>query len=316
MIPSDNYNTFVDSWLVHIIAVSGGNIAMVLILLSFLLSFLPFYVRNGFLIVWIIFYAMICGSDASVFRAAVMWSLTLIALFWGREISIRRSMMYAFMAILIFNPFSLWYDIWFILSFGAIMWIVLFQKFSQNLVEKRKKKKKWKKKEKSDFFDCKFWKEYLVPTIWASLWTAPILIFFMNWVNLVWILLNIIIVPIIPIVTIYGFISLILSLIIKRNIRIRPEKLLMDIIYGLSEFWAKYAIFLQSGETWKKYVMVILFVWLWIFAYWKIYVKKSSRTEAKNPGNMTPMDSSAKASEWQDKEKKNQIFDEILDEIK
>ena len=43
MIPSDNYNTFLDSWLVHIIAVSGGNIAMVLILLSFLLSFLPFY---------------------------------------------------------------------------------------------------------------------------------------------------------------------------------------------------------------------------------------------------------------------------------
>ncbi len=318
MIPSDNYNTFVDSWLVHIIAVSGGNIAMVLILLSFLLSFLPFYVRNCFLIVWIIFYAMICGSDASVFRAAVMWSLTLIALFRGREISIRRSMMYAFMAILIFNPFSLWYDIGFILSFGAIIWIVLFQKFSQNLVEKRKEKKKWNKKEKSDFFDCKFWKEYLVPTIWASLWTAPILIFFMNWVNLVGILLNVIIVPIIPIVTIYGFISLILSLIIKRSIRIRPEKLLMDIIYGLSQIWAKYAIFLQSGEIWKKYVMVILFVWLWIFAYWKIYVKKSSRTEAKDPGNMTPMDSSAKASEWQnkDKEKKNQIFDEILDETK
>ena len=331
MIPSDNYNTFVNSWLVHIIAVSGGNIAMVLILLSFLLWFLPYYVRNGFLIMWIIFYAMICGNDSSVFRAAVMWILTLVALFRGREISIRRSMMYAFMTILIFNPFSLWYDIGFILSFGAIVWIVLFQKFSQNLVEKRKEKKKWNKKEKSDFFDCKFWKEYLVPTIWASLWTAPILIFFMNWVNLVGIVLNIIIVPIIPIVTIYGFISLILSLIIKRNIRIRPEKLLMDIIYGLSEFWAKYAIFLQSGEIWKKYVVVILFVWLWIFAYWKIYYRKSSSwAKAKDPGNMTPMDSSlrskwqtwskmdssAKASEWQnkDKEKKNQIFDKILDE--
>ena len=143
MIPSDNYDTFVDSWLVHIIAVSGGNIAMVLILLSFLLWFLPFYVRNGFLIIWIIFYAMICGSDASVFRAAVMWSLTLIALFRWREISIRRSMMYAFLAILIFNPFSLWYDIGFILSFGAIIWIVLFQKFSQNLVEKRKIRLFW-----------------------------------------------------------------------------------------------------------------------------------------------------------------------------
>jgi len=314
MIPSDNYNTFVDSWLVHIIAVSGGNIAMVLILLSFLLSFLPFYVRNGFLIVWIIFYAMICGSDASVFRAAVMWSLTLIALFWGREISIRRSMMYAFMVILIFNPFSLWYDIWFILSFGAIVWIVLFQKFSQNLVEKRKEKKKWKKKEKSDFFDCKFWKEYLVPTIWASLWTAPILIFFMNWVNLVGILLNVIIVPIIPIVTIYGFISLILSLIIKRSIRIRPEKLLMDIIYWLSQFWAKYAIFLQSGDIWKKYILVVLFIWLWIFAYWKIYHKKQispnpslSKVEKNVP---TWQRGKPKAGGFE----KNQIFDEILDE--
>ncbi len=342
MIPSDNYNTFVDSWLVHIIAVSGGNIAMVLILLSFLLWFLPYYVRNGFLIVWIIFYAMICGSDASVFRAAVMWSLTLIALFRWREISIRRSMMYAFMAILIFNPFSLWYDIGFILSFWAIIWIVLFQKFSQNLSEKRKEKIAKKSpplvrgKERSDrgikslrltkfatslakgrldsFFDCKFWKEYLVPTIWASLWTAPILVFFMNWVNLVGILLNVIIVPIIPIVTIYGFISLILSLIIKRSFWIRPEKLLMDIIYWLSQIGAKYAIFLQSGDTWKKYVFVALFIWLWIFAYWKIYKKQQispNPSLSRGEKNVPPWQrGKPKAGEFE----KNQIFDEIVDE--
>jgi len=321
MIPSDNYDTFVDSWLVHIIAVSGGNIAMVLILLSFLLSFLPFYVRNGFLIVWIIFYALICGSDASVFRAAVMWSLTLIALFRGREISIRRSMMYTFMAILIFNPFSLWYDIGFILSFWAITWIVLFQKFSQNLTEKRKEKKKWNKKEKSDFFDCKFWKEYLVPTIWASLWTAPILIFFMNWVNLVWILLNIIIVPIIPIVTIYGFISLILSLIVQRSIRIRSEKLLMDIIYGLSEIWAKYAIFLQSGELWKKYVLVVLFIWLWIFAYLRIYRRKDKAKTTPQPSaapltgsKITSLSGEGDREAVERLNKKNQIFDEVVDD--
>ena len=331
MIPSDNYDTFVDSWLVHIIAVSGGNIAMVLILLSFLLSFLPFYVRNGFLIVWIIFYALICGSDASVFRAAVMWSLTLIALFRGREISIRRSMMYAFMAILIFNPFSLWYDIGFILSFWAITWIVVFQKFSQNLAEKRKEKK-WNKKQKLDFFDCKFWKEYLVPTIWASIWTAPILIFFMNWVNLVGILLNIIIVPIIPIVTIYGFISLILSLIIKLSIRIRPEKLLMDIIYGLSKIWAKYAIFLQSGDLWKKYVLVVLFIWLWIFAYWRIYYKRQISPNPSQPLPNLPLAGQAYEAyasrgeknilPWQREMpkaegfEKTQIFDEIIDNIK
>jgi hypothetical protein len=163
------------------------------------------------------------------------------------------------------------------------------------------------------------------------------LIFFMNWVNLVGILLNIIIVPIIPIVTIYGFISLILSLIIKRSIRIRPEKLLMNIIYGLSEFWAKYAIFLQSGEMWKKYVMVILFVWLWIFAYWRIYHKKYKAGTTLQPSAASLTGSkisslwdwkSRKSPLWGgdlegvdwDREaverlnKKNQIFDEILDE--
>ena len=102
----------------------------------------------------------------------------------------------------------------------------------------------------------------------------------------------------------------------------------MDIIYGLSEFWAKYAIFLQSVDIWKKYVLVVLFIWLWIFAYLRIYHRKSSSwAKVNNPGkfplligegngevhNKTPMDSSAKASEWQ--EKKNQIFDEIMDEI-
>lgn len=306
MIPSDNYDTFVDSWLVHIIAVSGWNMAMVIVLLSFIFAWLPFYVRNTALIIWICLYALLCGSDASVFRAAVMWSLTLIALFRWREISIWRSMMYAFIAILIFNPFSLWYDIWFILSFSAIIWIVLFQKFSQNLTEKRlaqKSKVRWKNK-KSDFFQCKFRNEYLVPTIWASLWTSPVLIFFMNGVNLVWILLNVFIVPIIPIVTIYGFCSTFFSLIIKWKIWIIPEKLFMNLIYCLSNFWAKYAIFVQSNELWKKYIFVIIFLWLWIYVWWSLYWKhKEWRFEL----------------EWEQiekiKNKKNQAFDKVLEDL-
>lgn len=299
MIPSDNYDTFVNSWLVHIIAVSGWNMAMVVVLLSFIFARLPFYIKNALLIVWICLYAMLCWSDASVIRAAIMWSLTLIALFRWREISIRRAMLYAFFTILVINPFSLWYDVWFMLSFAAIVWIVLFQSFSQNRWKSNKTTIKSKNK-KSDFFQCKFRKEYLVPTIWASLWTAPILIFFMNWVNLIWILLNIFIVPIIPIVTIYGFTSVILSAITSRTFRIRPEKLLMNIIYGLSTFWAKYAIFLQSEVLWKKYILIILFIFLWIFAYLKIYYNnwKHNKTPKieKNPDS-------------------NEILDNILEDL-
>lgn len=82
LIPTESYETFVESGLVHIIAVSGGNIAMVVILLSFLLKWIPLYIRNGLIILMIIAYATICGADSSVIRAAIMGSLTLIALFW------------------------------------------------------------------------------------------------------------------------------------------------------------------------------------------------------------------------------------------
>jgi competence protein ComEC len=60
LIPTKEYTTFVSSGLVHIIAVSGGNIAMVVILLSFLLKRVPLYVRNGVILVMIVLYAMIC----------------------------------------------------------------------------------------------------------------------------------------------------------------------------------------------------------------------------------------------------------------
>ena len=131
LIPTEAYDRFVDSGLVHIIAVSGGNIAMVVILLSFLLKRVPFYVRNGIILLMIILYATICGADSSVVRAAIMGSLTLIAIFGGREISIRRSMKYAFVLILIFFPFNLVYDVGLLLSFSAIVGIVLFQKLSE-----------------------------------------------------------------------------------------------------------------------------------------------------------------------------------------
>jgi predicted membrane metal-binding protein len=56
-----------------------------------------------------------------------MGCLTLIALFWGREVSVRRAMKYAFVGILVFSPFSLVYDVGLLLSFSAIIGIVLFQ---------------------------------------------------------------------------------------------------------------------------------------------------------------------------------------------
>jgi len=254
---------------------------MVVILLSFLLKWVPLYVRNGLIILMIIFYAAICGGDSSVIRAAIMGCLTLIAIFRGREVSIRRAMKYALVGILIFNPFALVYDVGLLLSFSAIVGIVLMQSLLLKEGKGRFDEKKPQPTKNPPLSPLLrgVWKEYLTPTIGASLGTAPVLMFFMNGLNLVGVALNVIIVPLVPIITIYGFTSLFLYAIVQRGGWIWVEVLLMKIVYGLSTRGAQYAIFVQAKNVVAKYVLVVLFVGLGIWGYW--VVRKKDKGERK-----------------------------------
>ncbi len=272
-IPSDEYDWFIDSWLVHIIAVSGWNIIMIVVFLGFVLFFLPFYVRNAVILATIIVYAMICGMDSSVFRATIMWWLWMLALFRGREVNIRRAMSIAFIVMLAINPYFLAYDVWFLLSFSAIIGIVYFWKWVEAITlppiplpSKRRGEinaklpplrgeVRWGKK----FFQ-KFTKNYLTPTIWATLWVLPVMLFFMGKTNLTWIIANFLVWPVIAIVMIYGFISTMLFQIFPREFILRPEKILVTYIYSVSDLAAKRWIYLQAEGSWIKYALLILFI--------------------------------------------------------
>ncbi len=253
-IPPDKYQWFINSGLVHIIAVSGWNIIMIVVFLWAILFFLPFYVRNAVILITIIIYAMICGMDSSVFRATIMWWLWMLALFRWKEINIRRAMSIAFVIMLIINPYFLAYDVGFVLSFSAIIWIIYFWEFISkiNLL----------KNNKSILFKTskKITKEFMVPTIWATLWVLPVMLFFMWKTNLTWIIANFLVVPIVAIVMIYGFISTILFKIVPIWLRLWPEKILVNYIYLISDLADKFGIYLQAEAYRIKYALIILFI--------------------------------------------------------
>ena len=71
-IPKTTYQNFIDSGLVHIVAVSGGNMIMLVLLLHALLFFIPYYGRLGIIFCALVFYALLCGLDSSVLRALLM----------------------------------------------------------------------------------------------------------------------------------------------------------------------------------------------------------------------------------------------------
>lgn len=126
-----DYKDFVQSGMVHIIAVSGGNLVMIVVFLGAVLFFLPFYVRNAVIIAGVVAFAMLVGDDSSVVRALIMCVLSLLALFRGREVAIWRLMQYAFVLMLCYNPYFLAYDLGFLLSFGALGGIVLLSQWGQ-----------------------------------------------------------------------------------------------------------------------------------------------------------------------------------------
>ncbi len=59
LIDKERYQQFIDSGLVHLIAVSGGNIAIVVLFAGLLLFWVPFYIRQVLLIVCIILYSLL-----------------------------------------------------------------------------------------------------------------------------------------------------------------------------------------------------------------------------------------------------------------
>jgi competence protein ComEC len=176
----------------HIAAVSGMNITIISSLILSFLLFLGLRRHHAFYlsIFLISFYVLMIGAPASAIRAAVMGILYLTAQRFGRLSSGERPVVFAATLMLFFNPLLLRYDIGFQLSFLAILGIVYFYQF---FFEKLKKLPK-------------LIKESLASTLSAQIFTFPILIYNFGQISLISPLSNVLILPILPTITILGFI--------------------------------------------------------------------------------------------------------------
>lgn len=178
----------------HLAAVSGMNITIVsAILVSFLLL-LGFWRQQAFYfaIIILIFYILMVGAPASALRAGIMAILFLTAQHFGRLSSASRLIVLAATIILAFNPLLLKLDIGFQLSFLAIMGLIYLQPVFLELLKKI-----------PNTFQLR---NSLASTLSAQVFTLPILIYNFGQISLISPLANILILPIIPFVTIFGFI--------------------------------------------------------------------------------------------------------------
>ncbi|MBQ9314162.1 MAG: DNA internalization-related competence protein ComEC/Rec2 [Clostridia bacterium] len=193
-ISEDILESFKNTGITHLIAVSGSNVMYVLTCVQFIFQKICGKRKTYFIsIIFLIIFMLISGASSSVVRATVMTTLMILAnIFYQKSDTISNIAISAFILVMI-NPLIL-YDVGFILSFGGTLGIVLFSKDFQKYFQK--------------FGPLS---ETLATTCSAQFFLTPIMAYFFNTFSILAILTNLIVVPISGFITILGVIIFIIS---------------------------------------------------------------------------------------------------------
>ena len=126
LLSKENRNSFSNAGAMHVLAVSGLHVGIVLYLLIFVFKQFPRYIsRNNaslfaLLIIWI--YAGITGFSPSVLRASFMFSMLVLGQLLGRRSDGLNILFFSAFVLLVLNPLLI-YNIGFQLSYLAMIGI-------------------------------------------------------------------------------------------------------------------------------------------------------------------------------------------------
>ncbi|MEK7663985.1 MAG: ComEC/Rec2 family competence protein [Patescibacteria group bacterium] len=224
--PRDLKNKFNATGLSHLTAVSGGNIVIITSILTFFLLFFGLWRTQALYLslVFLCFYIALVGFPASGVRAAIMASILLFSQILGRQNTSSRTITLAGALMLLQNPMILRYDVGFQLSFLASMGIIhlkpifdgFFAFLPKNLGAKTTKSDKiffinTVKLRKLSIKILNFLLSIIFVTISAQIFTLPVIIYSFGTLSLVSLATNLLILPIIPPLMVFGVLASILG---------------------------------------------------------------------------------------------------------
>lgn len=191
----------------HIVALSGYNITIVAEGIMVALSFLPRMLAMSFGALGIILFAIMTGASATVLRASAMALLVLLAKATGRTYDVVRALFLAGLFMLIQNPKVLVFDISFQLSFLSTIALIFVSPIIENRLVFITRKISWLKFEKGQ------WRELILATISTQIFVLPFIFYKMGMISLVSLPTNLLVLPLIPTIMLFGFITGLFALI-------------------------------------------------------------------------------------------------------
>ncbi len=190
-LPSELTNQLVMVGLVHIVAVSGYNLTILVRALA-KLKLGSKYQRLAASLALIGVFILMTGFSASIVRAAVISVLSLWAWYYGRKI--RPILILAFTAALtaLFNPFYIWGDLGWYLSFLAFFGVLIIAPLASKRLFKQQPK---------------LLLVVVIETLAAEIMTLPLIMATFGQLSLVGLITNVLVVPLIPFVMLFSAIA-------------------------------------------------------------------------------------------------------------
>lgn len=248
-IDSELMEKFRQTGLTHIIAISGYNISIIIVLVSGILGFLKRQTRVIFSIVFVILFTVFVGASASVVRASIMGIISLLALKYGRQYYAGISLIIAAFLMCMFSPNMLINDLGFQLSvlatFGIISVSSLIKKYMEFL---------------PDFF---LLRETLIMSLSAQVFVLPWIIFKFGYFNFLSPVINVFVLPFIPYAMLFGFLSVIISFF---------SMLIGDIVGFFGYLSLKMVIFFVDMFSYVKIFTVETYFFSWVFLLFYFFV--------------------------------------------
>jgi len=192
------------SGLIHIVVLSGYNITIIASSIRRILSFLPRNISIILGLISIILFGMLVGGGATVVRSCIMASIALFAEFIRRDYDVMRALFLAAILMLIHNPSILLHDPSFQLSFLATLGLIILASPIENRI--------------SFITERLGIRSLIASTLATQIFISPFILYIMGQISIIGIVVNIIVLPFIPITMLFisitgflGFISYFLS---------------------------------------------------------------------------------------------------------
>jgi competence protein ComEC len=188
--------SFSNTGIIHILAISGLHIGMISAMLLWLLKplkrvkkFKYFPYLLAILALWV--YAFAVGFTPSVVRAVTMFSFINIGLMMSRKSAIINTIAASMLLLLLFNPYYL-FDVGFQLSYAAVIAIVLFYPIL----------KKWYYPQSKIF---SYFYDILLVSFTAQLGVLPISLYYFHQLPGLFLIANLLAIPMLSLLLVFGF---------------------------------------------------------------------------------------------------------------